>query len=358
METVAEDNRGFVEQRSCFAALALIGIQGHRMFNSSHSLENRPLFARKIALVCDRFEPKSQLTALANELGCHLIDGDWTLQASQNGDVEPSIDLLVVDLTSISDRPWEELIHIASYLNRSSAEALVWTDLEQLDTAFAALPIEQCHFLVDATDAEMLLIMSGVIRRGRMEQLHDKSRDSEVGALHRISDELAGFARALAKIAELDEPIPPAMNDRPVSFRPAPMAALQPLIGMPAVSETKRSDLPVTARYLRDVIKTRRMREHYFDASLFADPAWDILLDLLAARLEDKQVSVSSLCIAAAVPSTTALRWLTGMTDNGILERRHDPNDARRVFIALSDEVAANLISYFDDVRQENSMPI
>jgi hypothetical protein len=292
METVAEDNRGFVEQLCCLATLISIRIRRRRMFNSSypssHLAENRRFSARTIAIVCDRMESKSHLTALANELGCHLLDGSWTLQAIQNDVPEPGIDLLIVDLTSISERPWEELIHIASYLNRSSAEALVWTDLEQLDTAFAAFPTEQCHFLVDATEAEMLLIMSGVIRRGKMEHLHDRSRDGELGALHRISDELAGFARALAKIAERDEPIPPAMNDRPVSFRPAPISALQPLIGLPAAMPTKRDDISETARHLREVIKTRRMRDHYFDPGLFADPAWDILLDLLAARLEGR----------------------------------------------------------------------
>jgi len=36
-----------------------------------------------------------------------------------------------------------------------------------------------------------------------------------------------------------------------------------------------------------------------------ADPAWDMLLDLTAARAESRAVSVSSLCIAAGVPTTT-----------------------------------------------------
>jgi hypothetical protein len=44
------------------------------------------------------------------------------------------------------------------------------------------------------------------------------------------------------------------------------------------------------------------MREQFFGPDLFADPAWDILLDLYAARLEQQRVAVSSLCIAAAVP--------------------------------------------------------
>lgn len=103
---------------------------------------------------------------------------------------------------------------------------------------------------------------------------------------------------------------------------------------------------PVTAVYVRGVIRTRRARGQFFKGELFADPAWDILLDLMAARLERKQVSVSSLCIAAAVPPTTALRWIKGMTDEGLLERKPDPIDGRRVFIDLSDGAADAMLSY------------
>src|SRR3546814_18726533 len=67
-------------------------------------------------------------------------------------------------------------------------------------------------------------------------------------------------------------------------------------------------------------------------------PAWDMLLDLYAACYERRQVSVSSLCIAAAVPATTALRWIKNMTDAGLLDRSCDPNDARRIFLGISEK--------------------
>ncbi len=98
---------------------------------------------------------------------------------------------------------------------------------------------------------------------------------------------------------------------------------------------TKRPPLP-DPRLVRQVIEQRRLRDEFFDAELFADPAWDILLDLTAARAENLRVSVSSLCIAAAVPPTTALRWMREMEEAGLLERVADDTDKRRVFIALS----------------------
>jgi hypothetical protein len=103
----------------------------------------------------------------------------------------------------------------------------------------------------------------------------------------------------------------------------------------------ERGDLPAPARpidapRIRAHIKARRLRERFFPADLFADPAWDILLDLAAARREGVKVSVSSLCIAANVPTTTGLRWIKAMVDRGLLLREPDPHDARRAFIILS----------------------
>ena len=74
----------------------------------------------------------------------------------------------------------------------------------------------------------------------------------------------------------------------------------------------------------------------------------------MAARLEGRNVSVSSLCIAASVPPTTALRWITAMTESGMLLRQQDPADARRVFIILSDEVTAKLNAYFAAADRQN----
>jgi DNA-binding MarR family transcriptional regulator len=61
-------------------------------------------------------------------------------------------------------------------------------------------------------------------------------------------------------------------------------------------------------------------------------------------------VSVSSLCIAAAVPTTTALRWIKQLADRGLLERRSDPADARRAFIALAPTAQAAMDACLDAV--------
>jgi DNA-binding MarR family transcriptional regulator len=75
-----------------------------------------------------------------------------------------------------------------------------------------------------------------------------------------------------------------------------------------------------------------------------------MLLDLLQAEIAHLRVPVSSLCIAAAVPATTALRWLKAMVSQGLFVRRADPHDGRRVFVELAPEASGALRRYFAEV--------
>ncbi len=101
------------------------------------------------------------------------------------------------------------------------------------------------------------------------------------------------------------------------------------------------------AHAVRNLIRHRRRREQLFGAEVFADPVWDILLDLYASHHEGKNVAVTSLCIAAAVPPTTALRWIKVMTEKGWLVRTRDPADGRRVYVDLGADALARLDLYF-----------
>jgi DNA-binding MarR family transcriptional regulator len=103
---------------------------------------------------------------------------------------------------------------------------------------------------------------------------------------------------------------------------------------------------------VRAIIRARRLRARYFDAELFADPAWDMLLDLVQAEIDQLRVPVSSLCIAAAVPATTALRWIKTMTDDGLFVRRADPHDGRRVFVEMSPDTSLAMRRYFAEIGQ------
>jgi DNA-binding MarR family transcriptional regulator len=110
---------------------------------------------------------------------------------------------------------------------------------------------------------------------------------------------------------------------------------------------------PVTEQFIRKLIKLRRNRDRFFKSDLFADPAWDMLLELYASHLGQQRISVTSLCISAAVPATTALRWVANLEENRLIVRRPDPTDGRRFFVELSFAGLEAMANYFRTVPLE-----
>jgi DNA-binding MarR family transcriptional regulator len=130
---------------------------------------------------------------------------------------------------------------------------------------------------------------------------------------------------------------------------------LAQLSTVPSTSEAAAANTEnvpeVSAVTIGAVIRARRLRSHYFSEDLFADPAWDILLNLFHADLCQRRVSVSRSCAAAAVPPTTALRWLKSMEKQGLIIRRNDPFDHRRVFVELAPDTSLALKRYFSELE-------
>jgi len=206
--------------------------------------------------------------------------------------------------------------------------AVVSTTSELIDPIAARLQNRAIELLVDANDAERAAALAiATSRVGMKQRVADIASDQSAARLRQLSDEVSRIAATLARLS-------------------AGPAAAAPVIEM-----SPKSDAPeVSAETVRSMIRARRLRARYFSEELFADPAWDMLLDLLQAEIAHLRVPVSSLCIAAAVPATTALRWLKTMVSNGLFIRRADPHDGRRVFVELSAETSIALRRYFAEV--------
>ncbi|WCT72032.1 MarR family transcriptional regulator [Sphingomonas naphthae] len=95
-------------------------------------------------------------------------------------------------------------------------------------------------------------------------------------------------------------------------------------------------EMPVLAARARHMLVMRRRRGEALGAQYFADPCWDMMLDLFAAQIEGKSISTTSLCVAANVPTTTALRWIQALLVGGHITQRTDDRDARVKWVALS----------------------
>lgn len=197
-----------------------------------------------------------------------------------------------------------------------------------IDPVSARIADSSIELLFDASPADRAATLALIsARRGMSDRLYDVSRDNSDARLRQLSDEVSRIAATLARL----------------SVGPSPAVLEKPA--------APGGDAPqVSLETVRQVIRARRLRARFFDEELFADPAWDMLLDLLQAEIAQHRVPVSSLCIAAAVPATTALRWIKTMTDAGLFKRRSDPHDGRRVFVELAPKASEAMRRYFAEV--------
>ena len=202
--------------------------------------------------------------------------------------------------------------------------------------------------VIDPDEGDCLAAMGQVLRSGSG-RLNSPVIEMRERRLEQLQEEVQRIGRVLARLSAEDgggmgaadgarEPASPFIENHMHS----------PIRGFSTGGMDSANGLPtVSPRDVRRVIRYRRMREEFFGGDIFADPAWDMLLDLYAARLERHRVSVSSLCIAAAVPATTALRWIKTLTETGVFERSADPHDGRRIFVILSERSTQAMSRYF-----------
>lgn len=109
----------------------------------------------------------------------------------------------------------------------------------------------------------------------------------------------------------------------------------------------------------RQIYAMRRRRDASFEGyDLLGEPGWDILLDLFIGELEGARIQVSSVCLDAGVPSTTILRWLARLEQDGLIYRAADNIDGRRRFVRLTEsgrllmQKALNAIGFIPPVPQ------
>lgn len=299
--------------------------------------------AATVLLVGDRAGDLASAQQAIAHVGYRMVGTVSLAQAASALAIRSGPDVVMIEATGIDPAAaahW--LAPIDTLVRERGIDAVVSTGCgDDMDAVTAVLFGPHVRHLCDPTAADRTGAL-GTVRGVRALRLHDNSRDAD-DRLRQLNAEVARFADTLARLAgESDRPrFAGQVRDPSPGFR----------------SERFAAGSAVDAGLVRDTIRGRRMRAAHFAAELFADPAWDMLLDLFAAELEGRRVSVSSLCIAAAVPGTTALRWIGSMVDAGLFERYADPADRRRAFISLSDTARAGMEAYFDAIRRAGVMP-
>lgn len=270
---------------------------------------------------------QTRLEQLVESSGARLLGAITPDRAAERLDEQISLDLLLFDAAGLSiDAAADSAVAIARSLAGRDCRTLVLFDAAAIDAVAGPMLDAGATLLCDAGPAEQAAALASALAPGGA-RLHDATREREAERLRLLNEEIARLAEVLTQLTA--EP---------------PGGVRAPNSGYRAETVTEPDPDP---RTIRATIRARRLRDQHFAPELFADPAWDMLLDLYAARLEGRRVSVSSLCIAAAVPPTTALRWIGTMHDAELFGREPDPTDKRRAHITLTERAATAMRGYF-----------
>lgn len=256
------------------------------------------------------------------------------------------------------ERLEQALPALSRFLDAMETRGVVTFATDQIDLVARHLMDAPVELLCDATIPQRALALAqAALPRALMlnDSMPDRVEDdrhtynpgseSDDQHIRRMAEGIAQISRITAGLLSHTAPAEGGPGTRDLADRRRSFA-----------SEPAPGGQVVTPQEVRRVIQLRQSRSRFFGQfigeGLFEDPAWDMLLDLFAAELEGNRVSVSSLCIAAGVAPTTALRWIARMTDMGLFVRHPDPVDRRRAFMTLSPRASEAMRAYLVAARR------
>lgn len=115
--------------------------------------------------------------------------------------------------------------------------------------------------------------------------------------------------------------------------------------------DASRDEGPL-ADFAESLYRHRRRRGRYLPDKIFAEPAWDILLDLYVNGVRGRPVSITSACIAGDIPATTGLRWLGVLEQEKLIEREVSKTDARVTLVRLTMQAHQKLRQFFAEAAR------
>ncbi|NNC52162.1 MAG: MarR family transcriptional regulator [Erythrobacter sp.] len=296
-----------------------------------------------VTILADRDAVRVQMREDAEAAGYRVLEC-CDLDEYASGATGSLGDLVLVDCVEPVAGAMALLSRLDMRAGKSGAQLIVSTTMDALDAVFGCFSMSGAQILVDPLHAERVIAIGRSLAHVPNLRLRELAEEDRLMLL-RLTEQVAGMAERLEKLS-------PGQREGGGAFR---LEASSNSWRGAGDDYVVKAESPAAPRLpdgpaIRALISRRQARAKFFDAELFADPAWDILLDLAASRSERRQVCVTSLCIAAGVPATTALRWISQMVDSDLLVRIPDPHDRRRAHIALSDNTADVMARYFSEI--------
>ena len=238
----------------------------------------------------------------------------------------PEIDVVVSDIympttdgieflgtvrREFADRPWLQLLLV--------------TGQASLETAIAAMRLEASDYLFKPIEPKSLreAVQHALSRAESIRQVRSATKDSAGSReLMQIADTARALAEDVRRTIEQDS-----------SRRAAPG-------GVPRQSSRPEE---TSLRTLNLLQKLQEARTGIFGEAVMPEPAWEMLAELMRARMAGQHLSVTSLALSSRSPMTSALRRIEDLIQGGLVARMPDPADRRRTYVELTPEGMARM---------------
>lgn len=118
----------------------------------------------------------------------------------------------------------------------------------------------------------------------------------------------------------------------------------------PDAAQPDRIDAPVPGliEQLNFSMQMRRTRKAHFGSAQLTGPTWDMMLDLMLAKTNGRELSASDLATGAGVPLSSGLRMIALLEQLDLAERFTDERDRRRSIVRLTDNGVDSMTRYFE----------
>jgi CheY-like chemotaxis protein/DNA-binding MarR family transcriptional regulator len=216
----------------------------------------------------------------------------------------PVLDVVLSDIFMPGVGGLEFLAQVrAEFVDRPWLQLLLITGQASVETAVAAMKLDASDYLLKPVDPKVL----------REAVTHAIGRASSIRA---IAGEAAGTNSAI-ELMRL------AATARELATRIGGMG-------------TEPHDKAPSVEALRLLRRLQEARSSIFGQAVMPEPAWEMLAELMRARLAGQHLSVTSLALASNSPTTTALRRIDDLIQGGLVVRVPDPVDRRRTYLELT----------------------
>lgn len=116
----------------------------------------------------------------------------------------------------------------------------------------------------------------------------------------------------------------------------------------PVAAEARPTIDAMTPRqFFTSLLELRRMRVRHFRDEAAVRPAYDIVLQLMIARVDGREIALSALLVAASSPAAATRRQIEQLVEARLAERLENAADHQDFNVSLSSEAALRLAELY-----------